>query len=79
MLSGIGPADYLSSLGIPVVLDAPEVGRNLQNHPSYACTECSLITVDQSFRRLSLGCTECNSRMRAIDWDQRFVSRKRRL
>ena len=36
MLSGIGPADHLSSLGIPVVLDASEVGRNLQNHPSYA-------------------------------------------
>jgi choline dehydrogenase len=36
MLSGIGPADHLSSLGIPVVIDAPEVGRNLQNHPSYA-------------------------------------------
>jgi choline dehydrogenase len=36
MLSGIGPADHLSSLGIAVALDAPEVGRNLQNHPSYA-------------------------------------------
>jgi choline dehydrogenase len=36
MLSGIGPADHLSNLGIPVVLDVPEVGRNLQNHPSYA-------------------------------------------
>jgi choline dehydrogenase len=36
MLSGIGPADHLSSLGIAAVLDAPEVGRNLQNHPSYA-------------------------------------------
>ncbi|HEV2336078.1 MAG TPA: GMC family oxidoreductase N-terminal domain-containing protein [Stellaceae bacterium] len=36
MLSGIGPADHLASLGIPVVHDAPEVGRNLQNHPSYA-------------------------------------------
>lgn len=36
MLSGIGPADHLAGLGIPVVLDAPEVGRNLQNHPSYS-------------------------------------------
>ena len=36
MLSGIGPAGHLSGLGIPVVIDAPEVGRNLQNHPSYA-------------------------------------------
>jgi choline dehydrogenase len=36
MLSGIGPADHLSRFEIPVVVDAPEVGRNLQNHPSYA-------------------------------------------
>ena len=36
MLSSIGPADHLSRLGIPVVVYAPEVGRNLQNHPSYA-------------------------------------------
>ena len=37
------PADHLASLGMPVVHDAPEVGRNLQNHPSYslryACTQ----------------------------------------
>ena len=31
-LSGIGPADLLHGLGIPVVADAPEVGRNLQDH-----------------------------------------------
>jgi choline dehydrogenase len=36
MLSGVGPADHLAGLGIPVVLDAPEVGRNLQNHPAYS-------------------------------------------
>ena len=36
MLSGIGPADHLSRLDIPTLVDAPEVGRNLQNHPSYA-------------------------------------------
>jgi choline dehydrogenase len=36
MLSGVGPAAHLADLGIPVVLDAPEVGRNLQNHPSYS-------------------------------------------
>jgi choline dehydrogenase-like flavoprotein len=36
MLSGIGPGDHLSKLGIGVVVDAPEVGRNLQNHPSYS-------------------------------------------
>ncbi len=30
--SGIGDATLLRSLGIPVVRDAPEVGRNLQDH-----------------------------------------------
>jgi choline dehydrogenase len=34
MLSGIGPADALRELGIPVVLDQPEVGQNLQDHPT---------------------------------------------
>ncbi len=33
MLSGIGPQASLSSLGIPVRRDAPEVGANLQDHP----------------------------------------------
>ena len=31
-LSGIGPANLLHGLGIEVVADAPEVGRNLQDH-----------------------------------------------
>src|SRR6185295_17067611 len=30
--SGIGPADWLSPLGIDVVMDKPGVGRNLQDH-----------------------------------------------
>lgn len=34
MLSGIGPADHLTSLGIPVRMDLPGVGQNLQDHPS---------------------------------------------
>jgi choline dehydrogenase len=36
MLSGIGPADHLAEHGIKVVHGAPEVGRNLQNHPAYS-------------------------------------------
>jgi choline dehydrogenase len=32
MLSGIGPADQLRSLGIPVVRDLPDVGRHLEDH-----------------------------------------------
>ncbi|MFE9251045.1 GMC family oxidoreductase [Streptomyces sp. NPDC007088] len=34
LLSGIGPAADLAALGIPVRLDQPEVGRNLQDHPT---------------------------------------------
>ncbi|MFJ2543262.1 GMC family oxidoreductase [Microbacterium sp. NPDC087589] len=30
--SGIGPADELTALGIPVVVDAPGVGKNLHDH-----------------------------------------------
>jgi choline dehydrogenase len=33
MLSGIGPAGQLRELGIPVEVDLPGVGENLQDHP----------------------------------------------
>ena len=33
MLSGVGPADHLREVGIPVVHDLPGVGRNLRDHP----------------------------------------------
>jgi choline dehydrogenase len=33
MLSGVGPADHLRALGIPVILDLPGVGQYLKNHP----------------------------------------------
>jgi choline dehydrogenase len=32
LLSGVGPAPQLAQLGIPVVLDKPGVGENLQDH-----------------------------------------------
>jgi choline dehydrogenase len=32
MLSGIGPADHLKAHGIPVSMDLPGVGQNLQDH-----------------------------------------------
>ncbi len=34
MRNGIGPAEALGALGIPVVRDAPAVGRNLHEHPA---------------------------------------------
>ncbi|KAI0408999.1 GMC oxidoreductase [Xylaria palmicola] len=33
LLSGLGPKEQLTSLGIPVVHDIPGVGENLQDHP----------------------------------------------
>ena len=33
MLSGVGPADHLRSLDIPVLRDLPGVGQNLRDHP----------------------------------------------
>lgn len=32
MLSGIGPADHLKAIGLPVVADVPGVGQNFQDH-----------------------------------------------
>lgn len=34
MLSGIGPADQLKALDIPVAVDVPGVGQNLRDHPT---------------------------------------------
>jgi choline dehydrogenase len=33
MLSGVGPADHLRDLNIPVLADSPGVGANLSDHP----------------------------------------------
>ncbi len=42
MLSGIGPADHLKSVGIKPVHDLPGVGRNLQDHLDlFVIAECS--------------------------------------
>lgn len=32
MLSGVGPANILTSFGIPVILDVPAIGQNLKDH-----------------------------------------------
>jgi choline dehydrogenase len=41
-LSGIGPADHLRDVGVPVVFDQPEVGSNLQDHMDlFVIAECT--------------------------------------
>lgn len=43
MLSGVGPAEHLRQLDIPLVCDLQGVGKNLQDHPAsgvvYGCTK----------------------------------------
>ncbi|WP_018151466.1 GMC family oxidoreductase [Leeia oryzae] len=42
MQSGIGPADHLHQVGVPVVHDLPGVGSNLQDHLDlFAIAECT--------------------------------------
>ena len=42
MLSGIGPADHLGAVGVPVVLDQPGVGSDLQDHLDlFVIAECT--------------------------------------
>ena len=38
MLSGIGPADHINEMGIPLKLDSPGVGQNLRDHPQISTT-----------------------------------------
>ena len=38
MLSGVGPAEHLQSMGIGVVHDSPGVGKNLRDHPQVQLT-----------------------------------------
>ncbi len=47
MISGLGPADHLKSVGIDTKVDIPGVGQNLQDHPTvkYACTKP--VTIDK--------------------------------
>ncbi|MEJ0059723.1 MAG: choline dehydrogenase [Terricaulis sp.] len=60
MLSGIGPADQLTKAGVPVLVDAPEVGRNLQDHLDvsviYECPKpVSAYSITKGHRELMIG------------------------
>ncbi len=55
MRSGIGPADHLREHGIAVAKDAPEVGKNLHEHISFASTfEVNVPTWNNLFGKVSL-------------------------
>lgn len=51
LLSGIGPAQELHALGIPVVHDLPGVGKNLQDHMDvYLTAETTPVSYNESDR-----------------------------
>jgi choline dehydrogenase-like flavoprotein len=51
MLSGIGPAEHLAEMGVPVVRDLAGVGRNLQDHVgTHVVNEVSALTLNDEAR-----------------------------
>jgi len=56
ILSGVGPADHLRALGIPVVADLPGVGHNLQDHlfvaVAYECLRPISLAAAESKRNI---------------------------
>jgi choline dehydrogenase len=52
LLSGIGPREHLASLGIPLVLDAPDVGEHLQDHPNVCLFYRSRAKVDFAYPQI---------------------------
>jgi choline dehydrogenase len=55
MRSGIGPGSHLRSLGIDVKIDAPDVGKNLQEHASFHTTfQVTIPTYNTMMRPLIL-------------------------
>lgn len=60
LLSGIGPADELRALGIDVVADNPQVGKNFQDHLMFAITArtpgvASLLHYTRGGRKIAAG------------------------
>jgi choline dehydrogenase len=55
MRSGIGPAEQLKALGVEIKVDAPEVGRNLQEHASFHSTfQVTIGTYNQLMKPLTM-------------------------
>lgn len=56
LLSGIGPGHHLQSMNIPLAVDLPGVGRNLQDHTdapvSYYCKEPISLSISRSIAEI---------------------------
>src|SRR3546814_12229106 len=53
MRSGIGPAGQLRRHGIGVIVDSPEVGENLQDHPMVPVR--AYVTGDPGYKAAAMG------------------------
>jgi len=55
MHSGVGPADMLKELGLSILIDSPQVGRNLMEHPAvYMTAQTSLSSLNAAAHPLKL-------------------------
>ncbi len=54
-MSGIGEAEALTDLGVPVVVDRPEVGRNFRDHPLVIMAYPSERPVPSEDQRVEVG------------------------
>ncbi|MCB9627829.1 MAG: GMC family oxidoreductase N-terminal domain-containing protein [Sandaracinaceae bacterium] len=52
MLSGIGPASRLNAVGVTPIVDVPEIGQNLQDHPNVTLFYKSQAEVDAYYPQL---------------------------
>ncbi|EQC30437.1 hypothetical protein SDRG_12011 [Saprolegnia diclina VS20] len=76
-LSGIAPKDVLRDLGIPVAVDLPLVGRNLQDHPAIALTYTAShpLNINMTYHGASvLGCF-CMYDVSRMAWDDYLAQR----
>jgi len=69
LLSGVGPAAELQTLGIPVIHDLPGVGKNLQDH-------LDIIVVQACTRPVSYGLTPATALRGLADLVRYLVSRR---
>ncbi|KAI0642211.1 alcohol oxidase [Trametes meyenii] len=60
MLSGLGPSDQLKGLGIPTIVDLPDVGQHLADHPSVALPYGAASVQDDIFTNLARNATFFN-------------------
>jgi choline dehydrogenase len=82
MLSGIGPAQHLEAHGIPVVVDLPGVGQNLQDHLylgiAYQCTQelpnATLVSEAGLFTRSRSGIESASPDLQVVFGPVQFVA-----